>query len=315
MQCGHRISLPVPRKHSCRRDGGSACVIRCEGADHVYQAASGKYCTVLHTEKVALLDIVTRCTEGLASSFKLRNKRILVFTDSKSCLEELNTGSHNQSSVLGQLIWSRITAMYHEVGIDSLTFQFVPGHVGLEGNELADSEAKEAAELTQSRAPIPLEAVKMLTRDFNRVAALHRRRHKSLHHFEATNGSVPQLGNLPLTRVAESIMAQLRTGHSPLYYKFDTASPLIKTYRKVDLPPVAEQCAACGTLNNTEHIVTMCPKFTAERDVLYKDVPDYSTYAALMSWHADKVLKFLQDAGILHEFEILRMPPDFPGKS
>ncbi len=70
-------------------------------------------------------------------------KNIAHFSDSKSALEAIRNGETNITSEIIVLL-----ERFHSKG-KSCVLQWIPAHVNIEGNECADSLAKEARELDQ----------------------------------------------------------------------------------------------------------------------------------------------------------------------
>ena len=76
-------------------------------------------------------------------------RRAAVITDSRSLVDALEgDGSHRRLDRLRQLL--------RECGEDEreLTVLWVPGHCGLQGNEMADEEARRGAEMPQQDVPM-----------------------------------------------------------------------------------------------------------------------------------------------------------------
>ena len=69
-------------------------------------------------------------------------------------LRRLAEGPAAQTDVLADRVWQRLLDLADRGTHTSL--QWVPGHAGLPGNELADEIAREAANLEQRDVPIDL---------------------------------------------------------------------------------------------------------------------------------------------------------------
>ncbi|XP_043219375.1 uncharacterized protein LOC122380354 [Amphibalanus amphitrite] len=104
-----------------------------------------------------------------ALSFLLENPLhaddpVIICTDSQSALAALREGPAAQHSPLGGAIWRALRGL--TAGDRQVHLQWVPSHCGLEGNERADSIAKEASNLAQDQAPIDVQTA-------HRAAARH----------------------------------------------------------------------------------------------------------------------------------------------
>ena len=78
---------------------------------------------------------------------------VRVLTDSKSLIQLLAQGLARQTDTTCSSIWTVLAT----IGSSNLVnVQWIPGHVGLEGNAEADLEAKRGTTLTQSTAPMDL---------------------------------------------------------------------------------------------------------------------------------------------------------------
>ena len=80
---------------------------------------------------------------------KFSHSTILIGSDSQSCLNALQVGpvrKHHPTGLNWSSTWRALldATLYYDIDFWLL---WVPGHVGIEGNELADSEAKQDAAL------------------------------------------------------------------------------------------------------------------------------------------------------------------------
>ena len=83
---------------------------------------------------------------GLVKIIQTKNTSCTIYSDSKSALQALN--QYNPKNQLIKEIHSQILQITQNK--TSLKFCWIPGHCNIEGNELADSTAKEAANNTRT---------------------------------------------------------------------------------------------------------------------------------------------------------------------
>ena len=118
-------------------DGGAGAVVW-EGDREVarIRTPAGRYTSSyiadLHALNEALQFLETRPLPPPAT--------IRICTDSQSALTRLKSGPSSQTQCLPDEIWARLRRLGGRHRID---LQWVPGHAGVEGNEVADGVAKE----------------------------------------------------------------------------------------------------------------------------------------------------------------------------
>ena len=121
--------------------------------DKTLTAAAGCLSGSFRAEAVALL-------EAMKEIQKSHKKRIVIFTDSKALLQKLKSGtSHLELGVLKECI--RLLKKLEQQKSQIIT-QWIPSHIGLEGNEMADRMANEARTLDQTSGPIEYKTVKAI---------------------------------------------------------------------------------------------------------------------------------------------------------
>ena len=175
----------------------------------------------------------------------------LILTDSLSALLALRT--FYPQNPLVQDILKRLTAL-DQAGKE-ITLCWIPSHVGILGNELADAAAKRATRTPYSRRfPLP-------AKDFYHAtyAFMHR---KWQHTWEELDRSKlreikPVLARWQSgsrkSRIEEVVLCRLRIGHT-----YSTHGYLLCGE---DQP----LCSYCNTLLTVRHVLLECPQYTQKR--------------------------------------------------
>jgi len=155
-----------------------------------------------------------------------------------------------------------------------LVVRWTPGHVGIDGNEAADTEAKKAAESADNNTncnfgiikhPLPISRSAHLQRLREEDAASYVRNFQDgprFYRIAAFDTSMPSNKyrkiTLTLPRRFVSLLTQLRTNHIPLQaylHKFKLADS-----------PVCQNC--WGAPETVPHYLLFCTKYTAQRNFL-----------------------------------------------
>eukprot|EP00660_Eupelagonema_oceanica_P019336 gene19336-biopygen13159 len=139
---------------------------------------------------------------------------IRVGLDSQSAIRALAKGPARQTGMLEMVVWEALTAVSRRYNAH-LTIQYIPGHVGVPGQEEADTEAKAAArECKQEEVPTTFHMARAAIRGAQRgrlTATL-----PPEHLWQQSTGGRPPALDHNMSREAQRRLAQLRTGHSPL---------------------------------------------------------------------------------------------------
>jgi hypothetical protein len=155
----------------------------------------------------------------------------------------------------------------------SLTLRWTAGHVNIEGNELADQEAKLAAEGTTSAASsLPKILRKPLKHNKSAAKQAHKKKLKVAWRkdwnkspraqrtkpFDSTLPSpkfVKLISDPKISRKGASWLFQLRTGHFPL-------NEYLFRFKRAE----STKCPACGHPSETpQHFLLDCPTYAHER--------------------------------------------------
>ena len=227
--------------------GGAGALVQlhCLGREERIRAPAGAVCSSLRAELTAIraaLMVVTALPEQDLEH--VRAVRLL--TDSKSGLQQLQRGPAGQVTALAADIWRQLHAL-GERGT-TVTFQWVPGHAGLDGNESADQLAGEAAAADQPDVPIDLASARSAIG--RRIGRMADARTRASHPHPA-----PTPGHNDLSRWEACTLSQLRTGTSPL-----TRDVVHRLGLAADAA-----CPACGEPDSAAHLLTDCPAYEAAR--------------------------------------------------
>ena len=178
-------------------EGGSACV-RWWGMKKIeLREAAGRWCNSFVTEARAMLMAVRWLRANRPAS-------AVIFSDSQALLRWLAGGQ--EGSELAEELREELRELKRESGI-GLVIQWVPGHVGLEGNEWADREANGARKGDQARIPVELACSKAAIEKVGKPKPKLKEREQWVY----GNGVKREV----CSRRESVLLAQLRVGHCP----------------------------------------------------------------------------------------------------
>ena len=223
--------------------------------------------------------------------------KFVIFSDSKSVLESLD--SYNSKNVV---VKECLDLIYKIIRIKkTVALCWVPGHAGIEGNELADQGAKRA--LRREVAPqfqIPHQDLYPVVNAFvkqrwqRRWDMSHAKRPIKLHTIQPSLPPSSTQTTIPnLTRREECVYHRLRIGHTRITHKY-----LFEQRGPNKIPP---SCHFCGDPEETltvQHILVDCAEFRYVRPRYY-NTPDLNFL--FNNINPKQILGFLKEVHLFSE--------------
>ena len=262
---------------SLRDSTGGAGVVTYRGDDPDPISATahgvGRCGSSYRTEMAALLFALTSLL-----SRDVKGTSVIIYTDSQSAVRKLCSGAAAAREEHDFAIWTSLRELTVERHC-RITIQFVPGHAGLAGNELADSAAKRGLDILVPATRLSLTCAKSL---FRRFINKHVRQRPADVYVVKGPPLRPPLSNPRLTHRGEVLAACIRTGQHTLIRTMDFGSGGY----------VSATCE-CGATRSLEHMLSQCSR-TTEARARYLPHGNWR-YAVL--FHESKLLDFLVAAG------------------
>ena len=173
----------------------------------------------------------------------VRNQTFLICSDSMSLLAAISNRSADTT---------HLRILIRSIGdSNSISLQWVPSHIGIPGNELADAAAKRAASAFSPFSPTSFRAVKSaIFRNIVDPPSSHTRSALSYLHISFRNESSS------INCRADATLARLRAGHTPL----------LAAYRHLLDPTADPRCPRCQEEDeDLEHWFIRCPALSFKR--------------------------------------------------
>ncbi|XP_070521988.1 uncharacterized protein [Cardiocondyla obscurior] len=193
--------------------------------------------------------------QALIAALQFNCKKTVIFSDSRSVLDVITSRSSNNRNYLIHLIRYKCSIALSN-GLE-ITFMWVPSHVGIHGNEMADSLASNSykhGSVPSFLIPYPdltakakLEASNRSEIFFSDAALEKGSTFFSLYH---NTSPKPWFHNLPLNRSMVVIINRLRSGH----YNLNQSLFRIKL-------ATSDRCSCDLAPQNIDHIIFDCPVF------------------------------------------------------
>lgn len=247
----------------------------------IYGARITNIISIKNIECIAIL-------EALKQAINIEHNCFIIFTDSKSTTTSLSNGNSNR--YYENEIMKTISKMENK----KIIIQYIPGHKGIEGNNIADEAAKMALDDSEGKE------YKYTTSDANKIIKNSIWRewantyndyttNRGLYHKEIING-IPSTSawftNSNLKSNEMKLINRLRTGHA-----YD--SRILRIMNKID----SNLCETCNVINDATHIIEKCKKYDEIRRKINPTGGNTLTHILKLHKDADlkKIVSFLNE--------------------
>ena len=222
---------------------------------------AGWHATSFQAEASAMQLALLSLYNAAEAAHQEHPKTVAILTDSQSLLRRLNRGALRQRSWQCVAIWELLTTL-KEKGW-KVTLQYVPSHVGLEGNEDADTAAKAAVNLIKKEHPsvppcLPLHRGAVVAYTYAQVRKQQRLKAVASKWGQHTDGA--RLTVQGLTRDGERLIMGLACGQHPLV--IGGWGPMAPPKRPGSSHPDCPHCLqhdSTSTDRDTPHVLLFCP--------------------------------------------------------
>ncbi|GFU88379.1 RNase H domain-containing protein [Trichonephila clavipes] len=224
----HISELDLPNVHIQQRNLSYSNLGIRHGARH--------FCSVFTAEAVAIY----RALQLIDSNMP---RKYCIYTDSMSVLEALENYNDRCHPVVCTIL--NITSRLYSKGFD-IVFCWLPSHVGIIGNEQADSAVKSAT--THLLLAVPLSDMKrVIMHHFFKIwqESWSKQLDNKLHSVKPVIGAWPVM---PMRRT-DVKLTRLRIGHTRF------------THRHLLFGEHAPECPSCNVSYTVHHILIDCPVF------------------------------------------------------
>jgi len=267
-------------------NGGYGVFIEYKSEEATHRGKAGFFTSSFRAEIVGLTKGLAVLNDMLERQELPPGSAIRILTDSQSALKRLSAGYENTTGLFECRIWELIDHITSTYGT-TIILQFVPGHCDLPGNERADVLAKEGTETPDQRLfPLDFATAKTVIKRKAREIWKSRTRESTFHYMATEGRTLPKLESW-MSRRDEVVLAQLRSGHSPL------------TQSYLHLIGVsATQYCLCGAVDDIPHLLLICPNTMADRNVCFAEISQTDrTLPVLLLKKRRCVVEFLQCIG------------------
>ena len=207
--------------------------------------------------------------------------QIIIFCDSLSVLQSL----HNMN-ITNPLI-QKVLIKHTEITVTkNIVLCWIPSHIGISGNEMADKAAKESLDLNISNCKVPHTDSRQSIFSYIKSKWQTSWDNIQFNKLQPIKPIIGESSTFRTNRKEEITLARLRIGHTRLTHSF-----LLK---REDKP----QCIPCDADLNVEHILIHCIDLALVRQNYF----DVTTLKELFdSVDHSKIIGFLKECQLYHK--------------
>ena len=247
----------------------------------------GSFCSNFVAEREAITEVLKHVTNTFDRT-RDEIKDIVIFTDSLSALQALESGEMDNQEISKLTIACDHLMNRHSINV---TLQWIPGHLGIKGNEEADVLAKRGAGQPQPEVPVTYDTVCKIIRSNLKEEWLNDWTNNSTGRalYEHMNAPRPKDPINTLRRDEQALIFRLRTKHVPLNNHLNRI--------KKDH---SSQCPLCRAPNETvEHHLFDCTQLMGLRGDFLPDQPTIGNTLYCDSEQLRATCKFYRQASCL----------------
>lgn len=275
------------------RRGGAGIVVEFGQEERRWNLAVGEHTSSFSAECHALAELLRGLSVWIADGTLRLAREIRICTDSLSALRALEAGPTAQRHRICQTIWRRLEEC--AAPDRHFTLVWVPGHAGLDGNELADEQARLGGLRTQDEAPICLPAAVAAIKAAAKTAA--RERYLSSldpnHHHRLATGGKPLPRGLGCSAAEMVALRRFRVD------RHTGCRATLARWGRLDEDsglPISPDCPFCpGERHDAAHVLCRCPHWAEERAAHLGTRPSLN----VLQGSCLAVLEYLRAIGLL----------------
>ena len=280
----HQNDVPIYTDGSKSGDGVGAAVVY---PDHTTKRRLLNDASVFTAELFAIL-------LALKEIFRMKERSFVIASDSQSALAAIERFNPVHPLVMEIQEWLYLIFSLHK----NVQFCWVPSHIGIQLNEIADTEAKSAIrERGISNVALPCTDYYPVIDNILKTKWQEEWSVVTHNKLRKVKSTVSQWSTaLHRNRHWEVILARLRLGHTRYTHSF---------LMEKKPPP---QCPVCNTQITVEHFMVECPKYKTKRNIYFNSLCRNGQRLTLQSileesdtFNITRVMNYLRDIDLLNE--------------
>ena len=230
----------------------------------------------IYTGEATALDM------ALSTINKAKETKFVICTDSLSCLKALKALDTPDPRIL------KLKIKIHELSIKnkSITLFWIPSHVGIEGNEMADEHAKNALEMEITNIKLPYTDYKPKIKQLVTTRWQKNWSEQTQNKLFEIQPKLQPNTHTQLKRKDSVIYTRLKIGHTSLTHKH--------ILTRNDKP----FCVGCNTDLTIKHILTNCTEFNTERKKHYRCTKIKDIFNII---EPTKILQFIKEINLYNK--------------